>query len=435
MGFVLVCLYVAILLVRPQEWYEPVKGYELVNIVAIPTILVAFIEQGKSRAGSFLMRNRFSQVMLGLFASVMLSQLSRLRISGTIDAVKEFGKIAVLFYLVSILVNTPRRLRIMMRVIISCSMLLAYHTYLQVQTGHGFGNIEPFGSYDTREFRVIGSGIFSDPNDFAMLYIMAMPFVFSLIAAGGSIASKLLLLCSLPPMVYVLFYTKSRGGIIGFCAMFMAYCWLSAKSLLLRVILVVALLSVIAVFGPERARGAYVEGSASGRVLEWGYGIQMLKDNPLFGFGYMRWPEFSGGMAAHNSLVNCFAELGLVGYACWFTLCFIVVKSVLQVSRAMGRVDRSTRRLANGLFAALVGYLTAAFFLTRTYNPVLFFLLGMGVGLVRWIKDQEQQQGQVPHPLAEVTVHDLRQSVLIAMVSIPAIWILIRAYWKLSGAA
>src|ERR1051326_629860 len=242
MGFFLVCLYVAILLVRPQEWYEPVKGFELVNIVAIPTILVAFIEQSKSRAGSFLLRNRFSQVMLGLFASVLLSQLARLRIQGAIDAVREFGKIVILFYLVAILVNTPRRLKIMMWIIIGCSMLLAYHTYQQVQTGHGFGNIEPYGSFETGDFRVIGSGIFSDPNDFAMLYIMAMPFVFGLIAGGAAITSKLILLCSLPPMVYVLWYTKSRGGVIGFCAMFLAYSWLSAKNLMVRVLLVVALL-------------------------------------------------------------------------------------------------------------------------------------------------------------------------------------------------
>ena len=429
MGFILVCLYVAILLVRPQEWYEPVKGYELVNIVAIPTVLVAFIEQSKSRTGSFLLRSRFSQVMLGLFACVLLSQLSKLRLQGAIDAVREFGKIVILFYLVAILVNTPRRLKMMMWVIIGCSMLLAYHTYQQVQTGHGFGNIEPYGSFDTGDFRVIGSGIFSDPNDFAMLYIMAMPFVFGLVAGGAAIASKLLLICSLPPMVYVLWYTKSRGGVIGFCAMFLAYSWLSAKSLMVRLLLVVALLCAIVVFGPERARGAYVEGSASGRVMAWGYGIQMLKDNPLFGFGYMRWLEYST-MAAHNSAVNCFAEIGLIGYVCWFTLCLIVVKSVFRIARATGQVDLRTRRLASGLFAAQVGYLTAAFFLTRTYNPVLFFLLGMGVGLVRWIESQEQ----TPSPLVEVKARDLRQCAVLALVSIPVIWILIRAYWAISGA-
>ncbi len=429
MGFLLVCTYVAVLLLRPQEWYEPVKGYELVNIIAIPTILIAFIQQSKSKAGNFFLRNRFSQAMLGLFASVMLSQLVRLRLSGAIDAVREFGKIVILFYLVAILVNTPRRVRIMMWVIIGSSMILAYHTYLQVQTGHGFGNIEPYGSFDSGDFRVIGSGIFADPNDFAMLYLMAMPFAFCLLTAGGAIASKLLLLCSLPPMVYVLYYTQSRGGVIGFCAMIIAYFWTATKNLMIRVLLLVTLLSVVAVFGPERARGAYMEGSASGRVMEWGYGIQMLKENPLFGFGYQRWPDYSGGMAAHNSLVNCFAELGLVGYICWFSLCLLIVKSVLRIARAEGQVDFRTRRVANGLFAAQVGYLTAAFFLTRTYNPVLFFLLGMGLGLIRWVETQQADSS----PLVQVSSRDVRQSVIYALVSIPAIWLIIRAYWAVSG--
>ncbi|MGD0059941.1 MAG: O-antigen ligase family protein [Verrucomicrobiia bacterium] len=431
MGFLLVCLYVAVLLLRPQEWYDPIKGYELVNIIAIPTILIAFIQQSKSKAGGFFLRNRFSQAMLGLFASVMLSQLVRLRISGAIDAVREFGKIVILFYLVAILVNTPRRVRIMMWVIIGSSMILAYHTYLQVQTGHGFGNIEPYGSFDSGDFRVIGSGIFADPNDFAMLYLMAMPFAFCLLTAGGAIASKLLLLGTLPPMVYVLYYTQSRGGVIGFCAMFIAYFWTTAKNLMIRVFLLITLLSVIAFFGPERARGAYVEGSASGRIMAWGYGIQMLKEDPLFGFGYQRWPEFSGGIVAHNSLVNCFAELGLVGYICWFSLCLLIVKSVLRVARAKGQVDLRTRRVANGLFAAQVGYLTAAFFLTRTYNPVLYFLLGMGVGLTLWVESQLPPNS----PLLHISTRDVRQSTIYAVASIPAIWLIIRAYWAVSGSS
>jgi hypothetical protein len=289
--------------------------------------------------------------------------------------------------------------------------------------------MEPYGSFDSGDFRVIGSGIFSDPNDFAMLYLMAMPFAFCLLTAGGSIAGKLLLLCSLPPMVYVLYFTQSRGGIIGFCAMIIAYFWTTTKNLMFRLFLLVGLLSVIAVFGPERARGAYVEGSASGRVIAWGYGIQMLKENPAFGLGYSRWADYSGGVAAHNSLVNCFGELGLVGYMCWFTLCLLIVKSVLRVARAEGQIDFRTRRVASGLFAAQVGYLTAAFFLTRTYNPVLFFLLGMGFGLIRWVEIQQPAAA----PLVQISTRDVRQSAIYALASVPLIWLIIRAYWAMSG--
>jgi O-antigen ligase len=155
----------------------------------------------------------------------------------------------------------------------------------------------------------------------------------------------------------------------------------------------------------------------------------MLKEDPLFGYGYQRWPDYSGGIVAHNSLVNCFGELGLVGYIYWFTLCLLIVKSVLRIARAEGQVDFRTRRVANGLFAAQVGYLTAAFFLTRTYNPVLFFLLGMGLGLIRWV--QTQQPG--PSPVAQISARDVRQTAVYAVVSIPVIWLIIRTYWAVSG--
>jgi putative inorganic carbon (hco3(-)) transporter len=373
MGLFLVCMYVAVLLVRPQEWYAAVAGYELVNIIALPTILFAFIEQTQTKTNNFILRSRLSQAMLGLLVSVMLSQLARFRVHGAFDAVTEFGKVTILFYLVAILVNTPHRLRVMMLVIIACAVLLSYHSYLQVNTGHGFGDIEPFGSFDTGDFRVMGSGILGDPNDFAMLYVMAIPFVFCLLSAAPTLISKIVLLFTLPPMVYVIYYTQSRGGVFGFCAMFMAYFWNTTKRPLVRVLALVVLLSTIVLIGPERARGTYVEGSASGRITAWGLGIQMVKESPLFGVGYSRWPDYTDGLAAHNSVVNCLGELGLIGYFFWFTLCLLVGKALFRIAGAVGQIDVRTRRVANGLFAAQVGYLTSAFFLTRTYNPVLFF--------------------------------------------------------------
>ena len=317
-----------------------------------------------------------------------------------------------------------------MWVIVFCAAIMCIHGIMQVRTGYGFGNIEPFGTFETEDFRVQGTGMFSDPNDFAMLFIVATAFVFTLLRLRGMFPSKALLLCVLGAMLFVLYYTKSRGGVVGFCAMLVAAVWITGRKNIPRFLMTGVLLGAAVAFGPARARESVYEGSSGGRIMAWGVGNQILKQSPLFGCGYGHFLEFNENRAAHSSFVNCYAELGLVGYVFWFGLCWFVTRALLRIARMQNVLDPLTIRVAAGNFAALTGYLASAFFLSRTYNPVLFLLLGMGVGLIRYV----QRQPGVPVQQLEITRRELMRAAMIAVLSIPAIWILVRLYWFTGGA-
>ena len=161
--------------------------------------------------------------------------------------------------------------------------------------------------------------------------------------------------------------------------------------------------------------------------MQWGYGNQFLKQNPLFGIGYQRWLDYSD-QVAHNSFVTCYGELGLFGYSFWFSLLWLVLRSVYKIVR-LEPLDRGTRRLAIGLFAALVGFYASAFFLTRTYNPFLYLMLGLGIGLIRYV----DRQPYCPAGYLDITNRNIGQSVLMAVASIPAIWVVVRLYWAAGG--
>ncbi len=163
--------------------------------------------------------------------------------------------------------------------------------------------------------------------------------------------------------------------------------------------------------------------------MQWGYGNQFLKQNPLFGIGYERWLEFSD-QVAHNSFVTCYGELGLFGYAFWFSLLWLVLRSLYRIIR-LEPLDRSTRRLGIGLFAALVGYYASAFFLTRTYNPFLYLMLGLGIGMIRYV----DRQPYCPPGYLDITNRDIVRSALMAVLSIPCIYIFIRLYWATGSGA
>jgi putative inorganic carbon (hco3(-)) transporter len=426
LGFLIV--YVLVLLVRPQEWYEPVRGFELVNVAAILTIFASLISPSPDqRLIGTVWRNKHGRLMWGLLVGVVLSQLVYGRLRGGVDAFFEFGKCCVLLFTTMTLVNNPRRLRRMMWVIVVSAAIFCVHGIMQVRTGYGFANIEPFGSFFDGDFRVQGTGMFSDPNDFAMLYVVAIPFVFTFLQTETLVSGKFFVAASFPAMLYVLYYTQSRGGVMGLGAMLLAYVWFSTRKTILRILVASAVLGAVVAFGPERARESVYEGSAGGRIVQWGYGNQFLKQNPLFGIGYGRWLDYSD-QVAHNSFVTCYGELGLFGYSFWFSLLWLVLQSVHRIAR-LTPLDRSTRRLAVGLFAALVGFYASAFFLTRTYNPFLYLMLGLGIGLVRYVDGLPC----CPAGYLDITNRDIRQSVMMAIVSIPAIWILVRLYWATGG--
>jgi len=428
MAFALLIVYITILLVRPQEWFEPLRAFELVNVAAILTIFMTFITRLRNQALSdVLHRNTYARLVWGLLFAVALSRLARGQLQGAVDAVAEFGKSCILLFLTILLVDNPRRLLKVYWVIVIVAAMFCIHGYMQVQTGRGFGGTTPFGSFASGDFRIMGTGLFSDPNDFAMLHIVAFAFALALLQTATWGPAKLFVMIVIPGMWYVLYYTQSRGGVVGLCAMLLAYVWTSTRITIIRLFVASALLCAVVAFGPARARETVYEGSAGGRVMQWGYGNEFLKENPLFGIGYQQWLERSEHVA-HNSFITCYAELGLFGYALWFSLLWLVLRSVLRISQ-LSALDRRTRCLATGLFAALVGYYASAFFLTRTYNPFLYLLLGLAIGMIRYV----QSLPNCPPGGFNIKRRDLMWSVLISVGCIPAIWILIRLYWLTGG--
>jgi O-antigen ligase len=428
-AFFFLFLYVAILLIRPQEWYVELYGLQLVNIAAILTIIATPVSANLNTAFTILKRYRYAHLMWALLAAVVLSQLTRLRLRGAYEAFSDFGKVCVLFFLTIILVDRPSRVRKMLWLMLACAAFLTIHAHLQITTGIGFGRIRPFGSFYTEDFRIQGSGMFNDPNDFAMMFVVALGVIFCLFRTTGNPFSKILMVAMVPALFYVLYHTRSRSGVVGIASTVTAYVWMATgRSKLMRIMVSGIMVSAIVAFGPARARGTVYEGSAGGRVALWGQGNQFLKENPLFGIGYTRWEEFAE-QTAHNSFVLCYGELGLVGYAAWFSLIWLVMRNLAKVGRMSDLLNIRDVRLASGLFSVLAGYMASAFFLSRTYNPLLFFLLSLGIAMIHYA----QMQPQVPPERLQITKKDLWLSVLMSFISVPIIWIMVRTYWSMGG--
>jgi hypothetical protein len=103
----------------------------------------------------------------------------------------------------------------------------------------------------------------------------------------------------------------------------------------------------------------------------------MLKSSPVWGVGFGMFTQYNDRVA-HNSFVHCFAELGLVGYFLWLSLIVLTLDDMRSVSREKGEDVTELRRWAEALSLSLMGFLIGGLFLSRSYDVMLFILLGLG---------------------------------------------------------
>src|SRR5581483_10041592 len=121
--------------------------------------------------------------------------------------------------------------------------------------------------------------------------------------------------------------------------------------------------------------------SAAARVDSWSEGIQMLKEQPLIGIGYRDYTDHNT-LTAHNSYVLCFAELGILGYFFWIALLVTTFMQFAAFRNAEGGTQPEIARWVNMARLSLIGFLFGAFFLSRTYIPLLYLLLGLAVAIL-----------------------------------------------------
>lgn len=436
MSFALFIAYILCSYLRPVELFAPDLGPYRPMLwlwaIAFLTALGRALSKGEFGA------RRVHLALLGAFVlAIALSQITNQWVGGALTATLDFSTSAMLMVLCFLNLTTTRRLRTTCAVIAASVVMLAvlsvfsYHTGFMAEDLVLRQNIDSEENTDTGEeseipvhdtsskhiLRIRSAGFLNDPNDFAQAMVMAIPLLLiGYVRRGrfGTLAS-----IGVPGAIlgYAIYLTQSRGALLGLAslALLPLHKWLGA----LRTGILLGLLALAALgasFGGREFSSK--ESSAAERIEAWSDGLGMLRAKPLFGVGYGNFTEHRE-LTAHNSFVLCFAELGLFGYFAWLGMIMIAFKGLELVIRGASR-ESAERETALVLRAALVGFLTCAWFLSRTYQPGLYILLALCVAA--WYCDQEltyrPNGGNAPDPTPPWT-----KSTVIAMVaSIAAVY-------------
>lgn len=392
--FFIFLVYLCFLYLRPIElfaqWLAAYRPMMIIWLVAFGGSLFHVIKYRDAAATA-----KHYWLLFFLMVAVALSLLWQGRVSDAFAAIGDFSASVLLFFLISFNVRDMRRLRIACSVILLSLFLLAvagvsaYHTgvmseELVLQQRKDDWTIEapkvrpPIPAEDKSGafmWRVRGVGILNDPNDFAQALIMAMPMLWWFVRKGAWIRN--LIFVGLPGalMGYCVTLTNSRGALLGIGSLLFFGIRSKLGNVKTMLLMGGGALGAIVIGATGGREFSSKERSAEERIEAWYEGFQMLKSSPLFGIGYGGFTE-RYYLTAHNSFVLGFAELGMFGYFCWIALLVLGFTTVGRVAKYAP--PGSEEALAgNILRSSLVGYMTCAWFLSRTYQPVLYGLLAL----------------------------------------------------------
>lgn len=379
-------MYVVLVYIRPQEYVTALQDIPVLPAFLIGSFIVWLIQANKNFEAS---QHRLLPLLLFTMA---LSVAATGWLGGALETFMGFFPTVVLFYLISTSTDTVTKHKLFIRTMAFITAILALHGIDQVQTGVGWS-----GARVMEGSRITYLGIFNDPNDLALAFVIAMPMFGYGLTEAKLLISKAFWLAGIAIDLYGIYLTNSRGGMLGAIALFVLYFHSRYGVLKSSIVASVGLMALSLL--PSRLDELDAgEESAAGRVDAWYEGIQMLLNHPILGVGKGLFTEHHN-LTAHNSIVLVFAELGLFGYFIWLAFVGLSAYMVYRISRTTAdqvgasRGDEEAewaqyKKISRTYLYAMLGFFVSAFFLSRSYNILLIILCALCVALYQSVRQR-----------------------------------------------
>ncbi|MCI0453283.1 MAG: O-antigen ligase family protein [Candidatus Latescibacteria bacterium] len=386
--FVGLVTYLLFLYTRPQDYVLALQNMPIMVALSVATFGLMILHMAVRHRAITVARVPQNMLMLWFYAAIIMSHVVWLNPATTIEATMEFLPTLVMYFLVSTLVSTHGKLKFTVNLIVIGTLFLAITGFIQYFTGAGLGGKE------TYQGRIQAVGIFSDPNDLGLALVVVLPFFYLKLTEDSKLWQKPLAFIGLGIILYALFLTQSRGGIL---ALGVILVLLLTRRLGRTFGIVTGALVFLAIFAlaPRMGSISTEEASAHGRVEAWSVGLDLFEAYPIFGVGMNNFTEYHF-RTAHNSFVLCATELGMFGLYPWIMLIYLSIKNNEFVAGAVRRVRmRDVAVYVETIRYGLIAFSVGAYFLSRTYNEVLFLLVGLSAAVTNIFARESSERYQL----------------------------------------
>jgi putative inorganic carbon (HCO3(-)) transporter len=291
-------------------------------------------------------------------------------------------------------------------------------------------NPEVVLSPTTRHY-IIGATFLGDGNDYSMSLCILLGFQLNIALGQPAGTKKILSWVLLGLLMLTIIGTQSRGATLGMIGVFGYMWWRSPNKAVGIIAIVVAVIGVL-IYAPavyfERMgtlSAPQEDGSAEGRIHAWRAGTKMALDH-VFGVGAGNFPNNfpkyrsadapNRWMTAHSMYFLILGELGFLGLLLLLKLVFGNFRSNARLRKRLIEHPEHLRdptkfaadiRTLNAFNGSIVGLAIAGGFLSVTYYPHIFVMVGLCIALRRVIAE-EAGLANAPATARKVPVRRIR---------------------------
>ena len=341
MGIFLTLFYVATAYLAASTVLGPLAEYHVQVYVAVLTIAISLFQI----RGSHILRFPQTYAIL-LFPIPLAASLASAGVTSLIPAnLLDFFPTAAVFFFVLLNFHTRTHLKWL----VGTLMLVAM--FIIVQGFFGINAKDPNNAYvmfmrvgedgaDTI-MRLRGLGFLNDPNDLTQVLVGLIPLSFIFWRKDNYLTNTAFVLFPVCVFLYGMFLTHSRGGMVALLAMTI---FMGRRKLGILPSVIGGGLLFLALSAAGWSGGRDVSASSgTDRMDAWGEGIGFLRAHPFFGIGFNRFAE-NYLITAHNTVVVCFAEVGLIGFFLWMMLIVCTMRDVNSGAKPPAESDEDREK-------------------------------------------------------------------------------------------
>jgi len=373
-------------------------------------------------------------LLTAFFIALPLSEIFSGNGGDASTALSEFFPAWLLFVVISSSVETLGQLRRFVYFLVFLAFFVAVDSIYQYFNDVGWAGAHILIENGVRRVRYLG--IFHDPNDLGVFLISALPLAWYAAREHRESLLQYVFFAAALVIVYALYLTKSRGGMLSLGFILMLALWRHFDYL--KAAIVTGVLAVVGA-GLQLRKESIGGGDQSSldRIDGWALGMELFQSNPLFGVGYGHYMDHYY-LTAHNSLVLVLSETGLVGYVLWVSFFIVLMTLLFKASLPDGKVKiieaepwdalDPRQKMSWVFFLSLAGYLFGSFFLSQTYSIYLFLLAAFATAA--WLIAHRAQHPEEKDASGAWVV--VPRSMALAVASVVPLWLLIRILFTLS---
>jgi putative inorganic carbon (hco3(-)) transporter len=400
MAFVLFILVNATLFIRPAEIVPALLGWEIYFYVIVACFIAATPDILRYLTARSLDQQPITLFVFALLIAVLIPPTLMGDLAEAWRTGFTFAKIVVYYLLFVSIITTPDRLRILLVSILGFSaaitalVVLRYYDIIQLHTIQALDDTMA-GQYGTTVVikRLQGTGIFQDPNELCVMLSALVPLALYFVISSSNMLLRIFCASLVPLFGFAVFLTGSRGGFLAFAGGLAILSWVRYGWRKTALLGLVGAPLLLVLFAGRQTELSTSSGTGLSRVELWREWLTTFKENPLFGKGMSlpkdeevknRRSDQELKHLAHNSYLQSFADLGMVGGTLFVGAFFIALWSLYRVEARGGLFARPVLNdLQPFLLAALGTYALGMMSLSICYVVPTYLMLALTVSYTR----------------------------------------------------